>query len=379
MAIGITKYVGAGSRPMKKVTESDVVFDPTEGGATKVTSTDTGSGGGTSGLYSYKSNLEKIAADQAAAQAAAERATRGATLQGGYLTGQLNQGVPQNLIDLLAGQKATGEQYITNQYDTLMKQLGGAYTRGQDLTTTGYNALQSYLQQNQPNTFAQARQATPTAATNDLAQYMGGQGVSTAPVDPTIAALNAAAGGGAQNYNALLATLGGLEQSNQQSRLSEAEMGRTLAGTQLAQGRATQEGSLQQQQLAAMAQLAADQASNRLTLEQQATARNQALQDALASLLGTGYLNQTSTDPAVQNILQTVVPGYVPPAVVEAPKPSAAVATLATQVANAKGSNAKALQTRANAWIAANPTATPAQVKEEFPNLTAAAAKKKKK
>jgi hypothetical protein len=99
----------------------------------------------------------------------------------------------------------------------------------------------------------------------------------------------------------------------------------------------------------------------------------------LASLLGTGYLNPASTDPAVQNILQTAVPGYVPPAVVEAPKPSAAVATLATQVANAKGSNAKALQARADKFITANPTATLAQVKAEFPDLTAAAAKKKKK
>jgi hypothetical protein len=364
MAIGITKYVGAGSRPMKKVTEGDATFDPTEGSGISVVD-NPDSGGSTSGLYSYKSNLEKIAADQAAAQAAAERATRGATLQGGYLTGQLNQGVPQNLIDLLAGQKATGEQYITNQYDTLMKQLGGAYTRGQDLTTTGYNALQSYLQQNQPNTFAQARQATPTAATNDLAQYMGGQGVSTAPVDPTIAALNAAAGGGAQNYNALLATLGGLEQSNQQSRLSEAEMGRTLAGTQLAQGRATQEGSLQQQQLAAMAQLAADQASNRLTLEQQATARDQALQDALASLLGTGYLNPTSTDPSVQGILEKVVPGYKPP-VVTPPVAKTPIQQLAA--IPVKASNT-ALNKKIDTFVAKNPNATPAQIKKAFPAL----------
>jgi hypothetical protein len=70
---------------------------------------------------------------------------------------------------------------------------------------------------------------------------------------------------------------------------------------------------------------------------------------------------------------KALVPGYKR---IEPPKQSAPVAKLASQVANATN---KALVNRANKFIAANPTATLAQVKEEFPQLTAAAAKKKKK
>ena len=51
--------------------------------------------GGQGGYYSYLSALEKIKADQAAAQAAVNRATQGSQYQANYLTGLLNQGVPQ--------------------------------------------------------------------------------------------------------------------------------------------------------------------------------------------------------------------------------------------------------------------------------------------
>jgi hypothetical protein len=54
-----------------------------------------------------------------------------------------------------------------------------------------------------------------------------------------------------------------------------------------------------------------------------------------------------------------------------APVQSASVARLAQQVANAKN---QTLVNRANAFIEANPTATPAQVAKAFPSLS----KKKK-
>jgi hypothetical protein len=373
MAVGITKYVGAGSRPIVKTTDEEFNFDPTEGGTTKVTSTDTGGSGSTSGLYSYKSALEKIAADQAAASAAAERATRGATLQGGYLTGLLNQGIPTSISNLLDTSGTQGREYIQNQYNLLANQLRGAYNPetnvgtgylgAQGRTTSGYNALQNYLQANPPTAFQQAPQVPQTMASNDLAAYMGGQGVSTAPVDPTIAALNAAAGGGAQNYNRLLSTLGQLEQAGQQSRLAEQQMGRSGALTGLEQLYQTQTGGLQQQQLEALANLQANLTSQEIAAQQQAEAQNQAIQNALASLLGTGYLNPTSTDPGVQGILQKIIPGYTPPA---APTPKTAVEQLAA--IPVKASN-KALQKRINDFIAANPNATAAQVQGEFKQL----------
>jgi len=393
MAVGITKYVGAGSRPMKKVTEGDVVFDPTEGATTKVTSTDTGGGSGSSGLYSYKAALEKIAADQAAAQAATTRATTGASNQAGYLTGLLNQGIPANVANIISQGDVSGKQYIADQYKLLADQLKGAYNPttnvgtgylgAQGRTGVAYDALQNYLQQNPPTAFQQAPQTPATTVTNDLAQYMGGQGVSTAPVDPTVAALNAAAGGGAQNYSSLLSTLGQLQQSGQQSRLAEQQMGRSGALSGLEQLYQGQTGGLQQQQLQALAELQSNIFGQQLTAEQQAASRNQAIQDALAALLGTGYINPEQINPTTitgttpNNVITTTEPKIVaPPPVAKTPVQSAPVAKLAAQVANATN---KTLVNKANAFIEANPTATLAQVRKEFPKLTEVASPKKKK
>jgi hypothetical protein len=124
--------------------------------------------------------------------------------------------------------------------------------------------------------------------------------------------------------------------------------------------------------LQALAELQSNLAGQRLTAEQQAASRNQAIQDALAALLGTGYITPESINPVT---VPTTAPVVQQPA---QPAQSAAVATLARQAANAKGSNAARLQNRVETFIAANPTATPAQVKKEFPDLSAAAKKKKK-
>ena len=352
-------------------------FDPTEGSGITTTSTDT-SGGSNSGAYSYAAALEKIKADQAAATAAVARATTGAQNQANYLTGMLNQGIPKNVLDLIGQSETTGKDYITNQYKTLTDQLRGSYVPetnvgtgylgAQGRTGVAYNALQNYLQQNQPRAFQQAPQTPATSTTNDLAQYMGGQGVSTAPVDPTVNALNAAAGGGAQNYNSLLATLGQLQQSNQESRMAEQQMGRSGALSGLEQIYQGQTGGLQQQQLQALAELQSNIFGQRLTAEQQAAARNQAIQDALAGLLGAGYINPGQITP-------TTITGTAPGTVITETRPTVnplpPVAKTAIQQLAAipvKSSNT-ALINKIESFVTANPNATAAQVKKKFPDL----------
>ena len=283
-------------------------FDPTEG-ADIETNPPEPTGGSNAGAYSYKAAMAKIEADQKAATAATERATAGAKTQYDYLKGQIDSGIPKNILDLIGQSETAGKEYIQNQYQTLTDQLKGSYVPetnvgtgylgAQGRTGQAYNALQNYLQQNQPRAFAQAPQALPTTVTNDLAQYMGGQGVSTAPVNPTIAALNAAAGGGAQNYNSLLSTLNQLSQAGQQSRMAEEQIGRSGALSGLEQLYQGQQGGLQQQQLQALAELQSNIFSQRLAAEQQAAARNQALKDALAALLGTGYIPGGAVNPVV--------------------------------------------------------------------------------
>ena len=120
--------------------------------------------------------------------------------------------------------------------------------------------------------------------------------------------MNAAAGGGAQNYNSLLSTLNQLSQAGQQSRMAEEQIGRSGALSGLEQLYQGQQGGLQQQQLQALAELQSNIFSQRLSAEQQAAARNQALRDALAALLGTGYIPGGVTQPVVT---QPVVPPQV--------------------------------------------------------------------
>ena len=103
------------------------------------------------------------------------------------------------------------------------------------------------------------------------------------------------------------------------------------------------------------------------------------MEQAIAELVGTGYTEVQKTDEEIAKEKAAVA--ETKKATLTASR-SGAVNILANQIAAAKGKNAPALQARANAFIDANPTATPAQVKAEFPDLRALAVKaftKKKK
>jgi hypothetical protein len=336
-----------------------------------------GSGSGSSAL-SGQAALNRAALDKTKYEnelkAAADALTRqqaGAQRQYQYLTSQLGAGIPSALSQQIDLQQSTGEQYIADQTAELLRQLGARQTQATDLTRTGFTNLQNYLAQNQPTAFAQAQRQQPTPMTSDVMQYLAGQGVSGAPVQAQVDLANLGAQGGASNYNQLLNVLAAREQAGQQSRQAEAEMGLTsqLANLQGIYGQGTSQ--LEQSRLAALADLASRVSGNRIAATQTATSRDQTIQDALAALLGTGYIPpQTTTDGG------TAAPVEVAPVVQQPVQPaqSAAVAKLATQVANATN---KTLVNRANAFIEANPTATPAQVAKEFPSLAAAAKKKK--
>jgi hypothetical protein len=354
--------------------------DPTGG----VTLTDAGGGGssslsGQAALQRAELERTKYQNELAASANALARQQTGAGLQAAYLTGQLGAGIPSALSQEIDLQQSAGEKYISDQAAALLKTLQDREAQARGLTTTGFTNLQNYLAQNQPTAFARAQRQQPAPMTSDIMQYLAGQGVSGAPVQAQVDLANLAAQGGASNYNQLLDVLTAREQAAQQSRQAEAQMGLTsqLANLQALYGQGTSQ--LEQSRLAALADLASRVSANRIAATQATTSRDQAIKDALAALVGTGNLSPTSTNPAIQDILETIIPGYVPPAAQptqpEQPAQSAAVQTLARQVANATN---KTLVNRANAFIEANPTATPAQVAKEFPSLAEAAKKKKK-
>ena len=130
---------------------------------------------------------------------------------------------------------------------------------------------------------------------NALAQYMQAQGASPAAVTPETDRLNALATGGADNYNQLLNVLRAAEQSGAGSRASEGELARALAGSQLQAIYGNATSGVEAGQLSALNQLAQVIANARLKAQQDATARDQAIQDALAKILGTGVITKPTT------------------------------------------------------------------------------------
>ena len=360
-----------------------------DGGAPGLKDESTGGSSSLSGQAALnRAALEKRKYENELAAAANTllRQQTGAGLQAAYLTNQLGAGIPSALSQQIDLQQSTGEQYISDQAAELLKQLNARQTQATDLTRTGFTNLQNYLAQNQPTAFAQVQRQQPTPMTSDIMQYLAGQGVSGAPVQAQVDLANLGAQGGASNYNQLLNVLAAREQAGQQSRQAEAQMGLTsqLANLQGIYGQGTSQ--LEQSRLAALADLASKVSGNRIAATQASTSRDQAIQDALAALVGTGNLSPSNPDPAIQDLLTKLIPGYGEDKTITfptenktvpvVPTQSAAVATLANQVANAKN---QTLVNRANAFIEANPTATLAQVKKEFPDLTAAAIAKKKK
>jgi hypothetical protein len=400
MAVGI-QYYGKGTRgvpqggfaPTETVTEEEEIVIPTTinlgGGAIDESGSGGGSGlSGQAAIMNAKLAQQKYADTLKSAEDASGRLGRGAGYQQTYLQQQLDALSKGGFNPIIAGeleaQKTAGEKYIQDQYNSLLGLLNTRKQTGETLTGQGYDALRSYLTANPATAYASAQRAAPTVTQNALAQYMQAQGVNPAMAQPAVDQANLAALGGATNYNQLLNVLAGSESAGQQSRLSEEQMARTLANAQLQSlyGGATQ--NLEQSRLSGLAELQNQITKARLQAEQDRITREQALQDAIATNLGTGY---------------TCPPGFQKDAegnCVPIPKPSTdgggggdggggqggggvkkspSVAALAA--IPIKASNT-ALQKRIADFVAAKPRATPAAVAKEFPQLAANLAKKKK-
>jgi hypothetical protein len=346
--------------------EIDLSGSPTDTG---ITSTSGSGTSGAAGLMNAETARRKFEAEQAAGTAAATRAQTGAQAQAAYLRSLLGQGVPSSITGEIGAQETAGRSYINTQAQNLLERLAGALTTGQQFTTQGYDTLRNYLTANPAQAYAQAQRAVPTVTNNALAQYMQAQGVDPSMAQPAVDQANLAALGGATNYNQLLNVLSGAEASGQASRMSEEQMARALAGSQLQSIYGSGRANVESEQLSALNALATQISNARIAAQQAQTAQEQAIQNALAAVYGTGYTTPPPvpvTGTETETVTETVAPA--------APVQSAPIARLASQVANVKN---QTLANRANAFIEANPTATPAQVAKAFPSLTAAAKKKK--
>lgn len=354
-------------------TETEITIPPAPGLGDPAEDDGNGGGGTTSSSAAQLMNAEtarrKFLAEQAAGTAAATRAQTGAETQAAYLRSLLGQGVPSSITGEIGAQETAGRSYINTTAQNLLERLAGALSTGQQFTTQGYDTLRNYLGANPAQAYAQAQRAVPTVTNNALAQYMQAQGVDPGMAQPAVDQANLASLGGATNYNQLLNVLSGAEASGQASRMSEEQMARALAGSQLQSIYGSGRANVESEQLSALNALASQISNARIAAQQAQTAQEQAIQNALATVYGTGYTAPPAA-PVTETVTDTVTETVAP----TAPVQSAPVARLAQQVANAKN---QTLVNKANAFIEANPTATLAQVKKAFPSLTAAAAKKK--
>ena len=346
-------------------------------------------------------NMGKYQDQQALDTAALKRKYTGAAAQKTALESMLSGGVINpDLLQTIDTQKTDREDYLNTQYKNLSDQLNNQYygeggsvanptaLSSLGLTNTGFKALQTYLENAGTSPYADpANRATAGTVSNDLAQYMQAQGVDQSRANPGLMAANTALQGGSANYNNLLTTLAATSASAQKSRLAEQQMAQTLAQARLAAQQAQQQGNLTNAQLQGLQTIQDQYTSAKAKLQQDAIARDQALEQAIAELVGTGYTEVQKTDEELAKEKAAADKAAADKVIADkatlTASRSGAVNILANQIAAAKGKNAPALQARANTFIAANPKATPAQVKEEFPELRAiavkaAAAKKKK-
>ena len=249
-----------------------------------------GGGGSEAAAERLKFDKGKYAAEAAAAAATLARQQAGARAQEDYLRQQFGLGIPKAISGEIDLQEKTGKEYIGNQYANLLGELTKRKTAGEGATTTGYSNLIDYLTRNQPTAFAQAQRAQPQVAQSGLTQYMASQGVSPGVAQEAANIGNVQAAGGAANFNSLLNVLTAREQAGQQSRQSEAEMGKTsaLANLEAIYGQGT--ASLESAQLAALQELATAISNARLQSQRESSARDQSIKDALAALYGTGYV-----------------------------------------------------------------------------------------
>ena len=223
-----------------------------------------GSGSGATGLGYAELAFKKQqdARDRAEALEALQfgRARDARTLGGfqnyyGGGEGDFNKGF-NNLLDMIKAQGAVSEGGITKAYDRATTNIGQGYDAASGLGTTGFNALNQYLAENQNNPYA-GMQASVGSAPDALSSYLSAYGVSDQPVQGQIQADQLQAQQGAGNYQNLIDLLGANAQQGAASRGAESQMAQLLFNTGLGQERAgyqSQAANAQAQALAALQQ-----------------------------------------------------------------------------------------------------------------------------
>ena len=179
--------------------------------------------------------------------------------------GDFNKGF-DNLLDMIKTQGGVSEKEIKNAYGRATTNIGEGYDAASGLGTSGFNALNQYLAQNQNNPYA-GMQASVGSAPDALSSYLSAYGVSDQPVQGQIQADQLQAQQGAGNYQNLIDLLGANAQQGAASRGAESQMAQLLFNTGLGQDRAGYTGQAANAQAQALAALQQQMFQSRFGVE----------------------------------------------------------------------------------------------------------------
>ena len=279
---------------------STVKIDPTGGLGTM------GGGSGGGGMSSSdKLAWAKWRAEQAQNRSDAETKQRAL----GLLQNQLAGGYRGNIDALLGqidemGKTASGD--IGSAYKNALANIGGGYKTATDLTTSGYNALDAFLNKYNSNPYA-GLQAQAQTQVPDSMNYLQAYGAPTADVQGQIQAEQLAGQQGADAFNRLMSVLGGAQEQSNLSRLAESQMARNLGLNQLGSQRAAYEAQAANSQAQALAELKQRIAMQRFEQEQAAGSAKQNIIDQLIAAGVNPYPAAAPAAPAQTGLSQDML------------------------------------------------------------------------
>lgn len=227
-------------------------------------------------------------------------------MQDYYSSGQYGTGF-DNLLKMIEKQGQVSQGGITDAYGRATTNIGQGYDAASGLGTTGFNALNQYLAQNQNNPYA-GMQASVGSAPDALSNYLSAYGVSDQPVQGQIQADQLQAQQGAGNYQNLIDLLGANAQQGAASRGAESQMAQLLFNTGLGQERAGYQSQAENAQAQALAALQQQMFQSRFGVENDRNSLANQLAQALIQAGGNPNGSGTST---------VTPPPVVPPATVD--------------------------------------------------------------
>lgn len=327
-----TSYEGKGPAGMPRLDNLDIGTRGAYSGAPdyltqlKAMASMTGSGGsGMSGAnklgyaeLEYK--RRKDAQDrQDALDALGYDRARDARVLGGmqdyYSSGQYGTGF-DNLLKMIEQQGQVSQGGITDAYGRATTNIGQGYDAASGLGTTGFNALNQYLAQNQNNPYA-GMQASVGSAPDALSNYLSAYGVSDQPVQGQIQADQLQAQQGAGNYQNLIDLLGANAQQGAASRGAESQMAQLLFNTGLGQERAGYQSQAENAQAQALAALQQQMFQSRFGVENDRNSLANQLAQALIQAGGNPNGSGTSTVTPPPVVPPVVNPNLTPQVLAE--------------------------------------------------------------